>query len=60
MLLKLKKHQRPDINEICFYVKDSFESKHQLLIDGREKIRIKELKRPEAFIDYSQTTDDAH
>ena len=38
-----------------YYVQDSFESKYQLLINGREKVVIKALKNPKAFIDYSQT-----
>ena len=32
VLLKLMKHQRPDINKIYLYVKDPLESKYQLLI----------------------------
>ena len=40
------------------FVKDPFESKHQLLINGREGVVIKNLKIPNAFIDYSQTIDD--
>ena len=39
------------------YVKDSFESKYQLLIRGREKIGFKHTKTPKAFIDYSQAID---
>ena len=35
VLLNLIKHQRPDIDKICLYVKDPVESKHQLLINGR-------------------------
>ena len=34
-LLNLTKHQRPDISKIYLYFKDPFESKYQLLIDGR-------------------------
>ena len=37
------------------HVKDPFKSKYQLLINGREKVKITELKNPKAFIDYSQT-----
>ena len=53
-----KKHQRPNIDKIYLFVKDPFESKHQLLINGREGVVIKNLKIPNAFIDYSQTIDD--
>ena len=52
--MKLIKHWWPDIDKIYLYVKDPFESKYQLLINGREKVRIKNLKYPKAFIDYSQ------
>ena len=38
----------------------SFESKYQLLINGREKVGIHILKTPKAFIDYSQTIDDVY
>ena len=58
VLLNLIKHQRLDTDKIYLYVKDPFESKYQLLINGREKVRIKTLKNPKAFIDYSQTIDE--
>ena len=60
MLLNLIKHQRPDIDKNYLYVKDPFESKHQLLINGKEKVGIENLKSPKAFIDYSQTIDDVY
>ena len=60
MLLNLIKYQQPDIAKIYLYVKDPFESKYQLLINGREKVGIKLLKTPKAFIGYSQTIDDAY
>ena len=60
MLLNLIKHQLPDIDKVCLYVKDTFESKYQLLINGREKVGIKALKHPKAFMDYSQTMDDVY
>ena len=43
-LLNLIKHQRPDIDKICLYVKDSFESKYRLLINKREKVGTRNLK----------------
>ena len=58
MLLNLIKHQQPDIDKLFLYIKDPFESKYQLLINGREKLGIHNLKNPKAFTDYSQTTDD--
>ena len=41
VLLNLIKHQQPDIEKIYLYIKDSFESKYQLLINGRKKVGIK-------------------
>ena len=45
----------PDINKIYLNVKDPFKSKYQVLINGREKVGIENLKTPKVFIDYSQT-----
>ena len=60
VILNLIKRQRQDIDKIYLYVKDPFESKYQLLINGREKVKIKNLKNPKAFIDYSQRIDDVY
>ena len=60
VLLNLIKNQRPDIDKIYLYAKDLFESKHQLLIKGREKVGIENLKNLKAFIVYSQTIDDVY
>ena len=60
MLLNLIKHQRPDIDKVYLYVKDPFESKYQLRINGREKVVVENLKTPKAFIDYSQTIGDVY
>ena len=54
MLLNLIKYQRSDIDKIYLYEKDL------LLIHGREKVDIKKLKNPKAFIDYSQAIDDIY
>ena len=51
VLLNLIKCHRPDIGKIYLYVKDPYESKCQLLINGREKVGIEILKNPKAFID---------
>ena len=45
---------------IYLYVTDPFESNYLLFINGKEKVGIKELKHPKAFIDYSQTIDDVY
>ena len=55
--MNLIKHQQPGIDKIYLYVKDPFQSKHQLLINGREKVWIKKLNNPKAFINYLQTAD---
>ena len=54
------KHQQSDIDKIYLYLQDPLKSKYQLLINGREKIGIKNLKNPKAFTDYSQTIDDVY
>ena len=58
--MKLIKNQQPDIDRIYLYIKDPFESKYQLLINGKERVGIEILKNPKTFIDYSQTIDDAY
>ena len=60
VLSNLIKHQRPDIDKIYLYVKDPFEAKYQLLINGREKVGSEMLKNSKGFIDYSQTIDDVY
>ena len=60
MLLSLIKNQQPDIEKIYLCVKGPFESKYQLLINGREKVGIKKLKSPNAFINYWQAIDGVH
>ena len=60
VLLNLIKHQRPDIDKIYLYVKDSFEWKSQLLIDRTQKVGIKKLESPKGLIDYSQIIEDVH
>ena len=52
------KHQRPNVDKIYLLIKDSFESKYQLLVNRKGKVEIKHEKNPKAFIHYSQTTDD--
>ena len=43
-----------------FIFQRSIESKYPLFINGREKVGIKKLKNPKAFIDYSQAIDDVY
>ena len=58
MVLNLIKLQRPDIDKIYLCVKDPFESKYQLLINGREKVEVKKLKNAKAFSEHPQIIDD--
>ena len=44
MILKLIKHQQPDIAKIYLYLKEPIESKYRLLITGREEVLTKKLK----------------
>ena len=37
--MNLMEHQQLDIHKIYLYAKDPFESKYQLLINGREKAK---------------------
>ena len=41
VLLSLMEYQRPHIEKIQLHVKNPFKSKSQLLINGREKVGIK-------------------
>ena len=56
-ILNSIKYQQLDINKTQLYVKDPFESIYHLLINGREKVGIENLKSPKVFIDYSQIDD---
>ena len=60
LLLNLVKHLQIDIGKIYLYVKDPFESKYQLRINGRENVGIKQIKNPVSFIDYFQIIDDIY
>ena len=60
MLLNVIQNQRPDIEKSCLYIKDPYETKYQLLITGWEKVGIKKVKNPKAFIAYSQTIDNVY
>ena len=58
VLLNLINHQRLDIDKIYLYVKNLFEWKYQLLVNGEEKEGIKKLKNLKALINYLQTIDE--
>ena len=59
MLLNLIKHQRPNIDKVYLYVKDTFESKCQLLISGAEKNK-RNQKNSKALIYYLQAIGDVY
>ena len=48
------------MRKFILYVTHPFESKYRLVINGREKVGIENLKITKAFIDYSQTIDDVY
>ena len=50
VLLNLIKHQQPDIDKICLYVKDPFESKCQFLINRKEKVETENVESPEVLM----------
>ena len=50
-LLNLIENQ-PDIDKIYLYAKDPYDAKYQYLINIREKVGLKLLKDPKAFIEY--------
>ena len=61
VLLNLIKQQWPDTDKIYLYVKDPFESKYQLLINGSERVHIKEIKKnPKILIGCLQAIDDVY
>ena len=60
VLLNLIKNQRPDIDKSYLHIKYPFESKYLLLIKGRKKVGIKNLKNPLYSTNYSQTIDDVY
>ena len=55
VLLSLIKSQGTDIHKIYLYIKDPFQSKCQLLSNGREKVGMEKWKYSKVFINYSQT-----
>ena len=52
MPLNIRKHKRTDIDKIYLYVKDSFESEYQLIINGGENLETIKMKNSNTFIDY--------
>ena len=57
--LKLINHEL-DIDKIYLHAKDPYEAKHQLLINRRESIGLKDLNDSKAFIEYSNDIDDIY
>ena len=48
------------IDKIYLYAKDLEQPKYQFLTDKREKVRLKNLKDQNAFIEHSNTMDDIY
>ena len=49
-----------DIDKICLYAKDPYESKYQYLINKREGVFINHFNDPIAFIEYSNDMHDVY
>ena len=49
-----------NIDKFYSYFKEPFESRYQLLINGREKVGSENLKNPKTFFYYSQTIHDVY
>ena len=60
VLLELIKQQQTDIDKVCLNVKDPIKLKYQLIIKKREKVGIKNIKHPKAFLTSSQTIDNVY
>ena len=56
--MNLVKHQQPNIDKIYVYVKDSFESKYQLLINVREKLGTENLKNAQTIDNIYENLED--
>ena len=56
--MNLIKHQLSDVDKIYFLIKDSFESKYELLINERSKVAVKHEKNSNISIDCLKTIDD--
>ena len=48
------------VDKIYLYAKDSEEPKYQLLMEEKEKAGLKNLKHPNALIEYSNSMDDIY
>ena len=46
-------NSQPDIDKIYLYAKDSYEAKHQYLINTREKVGLDHFNDRKAFMEYS-------
>ena len=58
-LLNLINNQ-PDIDKIHLYANDPYESKHQYLINKREKVGLDHFKDAKAFMEYSNDIEDVY
>ena len=58
-LFSLISHQ-PYVDEIYLYVKDSYDTKYQLLINKRQNTDLEHLNDSKAFIEYSNHMDDIY
>ena len=59
LLLNLIEKQ-PDIDKICLYTKDPYESKYQYLVNKRDGVGINQFHDSKTFIDYSNDMHDVY
>ena len=52
--------EKGDIDKMFLYAKDLSETKYEFLIERREDAGIKHLNNSNAFIEYSNTSDDVY
>ena len=53
-------NNQPDIDKICLYAKDPYETKYQFLSKKRESIGLKHFNDPKAFTEYSNDIQDVY
>ena len=58
-LLNLMNNQ-PDIDKICLYANDPYETKYQYLINKREKVGLDHFKDPRTLMEYSKDMEDVY
>ena len=53
-------NNQPDIDKICLYAKDPYETKYQHLINKFKKVGLAHFNDPKAFMEYSNDIQDVY